>query len=204
MKLNNNKHGFTLMEVLVALGLLSVISSGSMWMLTTSLRSQSTVWDQLDAQGDGRKSIQKIVDDVRRAEYSSIGAYPIEIATTNTLIFYANVDADGFRERVHYWLVGRTLKRGIIKPSGNPLQYSAQNETTQDIAHDVANTSTTLPLFLYYSSSFAGTGTPLAQPVSTTAITLIKTQLEIEKNPDKSPVPVRIEGSASIRSLKVE
>ena len=118
-----SRSGFSLVEMLIAIGVLMIVSLGVGWMFISSLRASRTIGDQLDAQHDSRRAIESIVNEVRRAEYSSIGAYPIATAATNTLTVYSNVDADGYRERLRYFLDGTVLKKGVTKTSVSPLQY---------------------------------------------------------------------------------
>lgn len=196
----HDTNGFTVLELLIAMGIFSLLTLGVSWILISSLRTNRIVFDQLSAQGDGRKALQHIVNDIRRAEASSTGGFPLETVTTSTIIFYANIDEDGYRERVRFWLSDRTLKKGIVKPAGSPLVYNTANESIVDIGHDIVNTST--PVFSYYDENFIGTGVPLTQPVTSTDVHVVRVQLQIEKDPNKTPVPLLVESTAHIRSLK--
>jgi len=153
-------------------------------------------------QNDGRRVVQNVVDFARKAEESSIGSYPIAKADNYELAFYANVDDDSNREKVRFWLDGTTLKRGIINPSGNPLQYVSSTEVVVQLAHDVVNISKSTALFYYYDANYTGTGSALSQPVSIPDIRVIRIQLELEKDPNKTPVPLRIESVVNVRNLK--
>ena len=143
-----SRSGFSLVEMLIAIGVLMIVSLGVGWMFISSLRASRTIGDQLDAQHDSRRAIESIVNEVRRAEYSSIGAYPIATAATNTLTVYSNVDADGYRERLRYFLDGTVLKKGVTKPSGSPLQYVSSSEAVSELAQDVVNAIVGAPVFL--------------------------------------------------------
>ncbi len=90
-----------------------------------------------------------------------------------------------------------------MKPGGNPLSYSGA-ETVVVLAYNMTNQSLNLPVFLYYDQNFSGTEAALVQPVSVTAIRLVKIQLELEKNPTASPVPLHAETTVLIRNLKTE
>jgi prepilin-type N-terminal cleavage/methylation domain-containing protein len=203
VKHRNFNKGFTLIELLAAVGIFLVIGGAGYTFFITALRSQTTVWDSVAAQSDAKRAIQQVVRDVRRADTSSIGAYSINTTNTSTLIIYANVDNDGLVERVRYWLDGRIFKKGIIKPTGNPLEYLPQNELVTEMVHDVINFSERKEVFLYFDGNYTGTGTstPLAQPVTATNVRLIKVQLDIEKSPDRSPQPIRVESMSRVRNL---
>lgn len=201
MKFSRLSHqGLSLIEIVVWIGIFSILGTLVTSLFLTSFRSHRVVWDQLNAQNDGRRTVAQFITDVRKAEESSLGAYPIALASSTELIFYANVDSDSLRERVHYWLDNNIIYRGIIHPSGNPLSYE-QQEQTEIIARDIVNTPQE-PLFSYYNESFAGTSTPMQAPFAVSDIRIIKIQLEMERDPDQSPVPFHIEGLAHIRNVK--
>ncbi|PIT86539.1 MAG: hypothetical protein COU33_02555 [Candidatus Magasanikbacteria bacterium CG10_big_fil_rev_8_21_14_0_10_43_6] len=197
-----NRRAFTLVELLISIGIFSLLSMAIAWLLITSLRSNEIIWRQLSTQNDARQVLQEVVDNLRRAEQSDIGSYPIEAASSSGIIFYANIDEDGNRERIRFWLDGTTIKRGIIHPTGEPLTYPVGNESIVEIAHASINTVQGTPLFSYYDTAYTGTEVPLADPLTITDIRVVRVQLELEKNPGQSPVPFHAESVVQIRNLK--
>ncbi|KKT04053.1 MAG: hypothetical protein UV82_C0012G0038 [Candidatus Magasanikbacteria bacterium GW2011_GWD2_43_18] len=195
------KKGFTLMEVMVALGMFALISVAVGWILIHSVRSTNIIWEQLATQNDGRAAVQQFVDDVRRAETSSIGSYPIAAASSTAFVFYANVDDDIGREKVRFWIDGTDLKKGVINPSGNPLNYNGE-EFVITIAESVVNITKNISLFEYYNETYPVTSTPLIVPDDLTDIRVVRMQLELEKDPTATPVPLHVEAVVSIRNLK--
>ncbi|HBU06567.1 MAG TPA: hypothetical protein DEB09_00615 [Candidatus Magasanikbacteria bacterium] len=193
--------GFTLLEVLVAMGIFILVAMSASWFIIHGFRYNAIIWEQLDKQNEGRKVLQQVVDTVRKAEESSLGSYPLVTSTNYQLSVYANIDDDSYREKVRFWLDGTTLKRGIIKPSGSPLNYSG-TEQIVELAHDVVNISKNSPLFLYYDESYSGSENALVQPVEITNIRVIRVQLELEKDPTATPVPLHVEGVVNVRNLK--
>jgi len=195
------KKGFTLMEAMVAIGMFAIISLAVAWILIRSVRSTNIIWEQLATQNDGRAAVQQFVDDVRRAETSSIGSYPISDASSTSFIFYANVDDDSGREKVRFWIDGTDLKNGVIQSSGNPLKSDGE-ESVVTIAESVVNIAKGIPLFEYYDSTYPVTSTPLTVPDDLTDIRVIRMQLELEKDPTATPVPLHVEAVVNIRNLK--
>lgn len=191
-----------MLEAVVALGIFALIITSVSYLIIDGLRYNGIIWNQLQGQTDVRKVLQEVVNNVRRAEQSSTGAYSIENAGQNDLRFYANIDTDGYKEKVHFWLDGTNLKKGVTKPSGTPLTYNPANEQAGIIARDVANIANNQPIFKYYNESYIGSGDPLAQPVTATDVHVIRVYLEIDKDPGKSPVIVRGESVAQVRNLK--
>jgi prepilin-type N-terminal cleavage/methylation domain-containing protein len=199
-----NKKGFTLIEVLVAMGIFALIIGTVVWIFIYSLRYNAVLWEQLKTQTDGRRVLQEVVDDARRAEQSSIGSFAIVTADEYELSFYANIDNDSLREKIRFWIDDGdiTLKKGVIKPTGNPLEYVSGNETVVEIAHDVVNRNKSIPLFLYYDEKSYPTSNALLQPVALTDVSTVKVQLELEEDPNETPIPLHVESTVHIRSLK--
>lgn len=192
--------GLTLVEVLVSIGIFTLIIGAMTTIFLSSLKSNKIVWEQLETQNEGRFVTQTIARELREAAVSSIGGYPLAEASSTEIIFYANIDDDVYRERVRYFLTGTTLRKGVIKPSGSPLVYSSASEVFTDMAHDVANGAD--PIFSYYDENFTGSENPLAQPVNVTSVRSVRIALEMEEDPHASPVPFHIETKVEIRNLK--
>lgn len=198
-KLKHNNQGVTLVEVLVSIGIFAFLVVGISSLFLTSWKYNKIVWEQLKTQNEGRKVTRDITNELRVASLSSIGAYPIESASSTEIIFYSNIDSDSLKERVRYFLSGRTLKKGVIKPTGSPMVYSSNNETITEIAHDLV---TSTILLSYYDSDFSGAQTKLSSPVDVTQIRVVGISLTLEEDPNASPVPFYIESKVMLRNLK--
>lgn len=196
-----SKKGFTMLELLVALGIFSLIIVSVAWLVIHGFRYNAIIWEQLKTQSDGRRVLRETVDVVRKAEQSSIGSYPVANAGAYDLTVYSNVDSDSYREKVRFWLDGTTFKRNTVKPSGSPPSYSGAGQTVE-IAHDVVNISKGEAVFSYFDENYTGVEAPMIQPVDTTKIRIIRVRLELEKDPTETPKPLRVESAAQIRNLK--
>lgn len=189
------------METVVVLGIFSIISIAASWLLIHSNRDTVIIWEQLATQAEGRKALEQVTDDVRRAEVSSVGSFPLVSTEEYSLVFYANIDNDLLRERIHYWIDDTILKKGVLKPSGEPLSYTGVEDVVE-IAHSVVNIQKSVPVFLYFDESYSGDGAALEQPVGATDVHVIKVQLELEKDPTDTPVPLHVESTVQVRNLK--
>lgn len=200
--------GFTMVEAVVGIAIFTLLLFGIAALLINGLRSNAVLWEQLATQSDGRKVLREVVDVVRRVESSSVGSYAVETALTDELTVYANVDADTYRERVRFWLddTVNILYKGVIKPSGNPLTYSSGNEVVTVLARDVVNGDQGQPVFTYFDESYTGnpTSTPLSHPFGVTEVRVVRVQLELEEDPNATPVPLHVESTVHIRNLKQE
>jgi len=199
----NDRRGVSLLEMMVAMGIFLLVLGGLTSILLFSFSSRNIIWEQLITQNEGRLVVQVFVNELRSANQSSVGAYTIEKAESNQLIFFSNIDSDSYRERIRYFLSGSYFKKGVTKPAGNPLTYDTSTEAITTIAHDVANSSST-PIFTYYSQTYISSvsSTPLPSPVTTTLIRVVGVQLILEEDPRFSPVPLTIQAKAEIRNLK--
>lgn len=197
-----NKRGFTLLELLVTMGIFSLIIMSVSSIMVDAFKNNRIIWKQLERQNEGRKVLQQVVDTVRRAEQSSIGAYPIEYAGAQELRFYANMDTDGYIEKVRFFLASTTLKIGTIKPTGSPLTYNSASEKVVELAHNVTNIARGFSTFTYYNQNYTGAEAALAQPVIASDVRMVKIFLELEDDPSKTPVALSVESMVGIRNLK--
>jgi len=203
-KINTHIHstykGFSLVEILVAVAILSVIIlvvgafQRDVFFLGSVLRGSAAT-----AQ-DARAIIRTMTRELREAAPSSNGSYVIESAATSSIVFYSNVDTDSARERVRYFIVGNELRKGVIQPTGNPITYPANTETFTILASTMA--PTTSPAFRYYDSTYAGTSTPMTYPIDTARIRLVRFDLVLDVDANRSPVPRVYTTQVSIRNLK--
>lgn len=193
-----NNRGFTLLEVVVVLGISLLLAGGITELLLVSLRGRDVAWGRLSIQNTGRKTVQNFVNEIRAVSYSSIGAYPIEKATATEIVFYTNLDSDSWRERVRYYFDGTSLKKGVTKPSVSPVSYDISKETISIVAENIQIDQSA---FYYYDSSYSGNGeTALAWPVSIPQIKVVRIVLVIADS-QGNVVPLEITAHATIRNL---
>ena len=188
------------MEVLLGIGIGCIVIFGITALYLSSWRAQGTISQSLSAQQEGRHFLQDFVSEVRAAEQSSTGAYSLEVTAAQQLVFYSDIDGDGNRERVRYFLTGTTLQKGVLKPTGTPPVYVAGNEKITDVVHYVTNGAT--PIFTYYDQSYIGSGSPLADPVNVTQVRMVGLELNLQPSNSGASAPVVIETKTQIRNLK--
>lgn len=201
LKLKVSK-GFTLIEVVVSVGLFSLIAVGIVVLVSQILGQTNQQSGYLADSDQARKLGFKIMQELRNSVPSNTGGYALESAGAQEIIFYSNVDGGVDIERVRYFLQNGKLMRGEVKPTGNPLTYNLANETTQVVENNIANGNN--PIFYYYDGNYAGTtDTYLSQPVNVSLVTLVKMNLQIfHKATANSTAYYTVTASASIRNLK--
>ncbi|MBI2410454.1 MAG: prepilin-type N-terminal cleavage/methylation domain-containing protein [Candidatus Kerfeldbacteria bacterium] len=197
-----NKDGFTIIEMMVVTAIIAMLSVMAAHFLVTGLNIQRFVSEQNDAIAESRKALKTMVSELRETVPADTGAYPIEDATEQEIIFYSDVDKDNETERVRYFLEGTNIQRGIIEPSGDPLEYLPENETVTTISHYIQNGSD--PVFTYYNQNYpADTSTnPLAEPTNISEIRLVEIRVLTNVDPNRVPDTRELEAMVMLRNLK--
>lgn len=95
---------FTLIEILVAIGIFLIILVAVTGSIVTIYRANAYTWQQAVAIDDARRGILLMVKEVREAIGADDGSYLIEEAGDKQLIFYSDIDNDNKVERVRYFL----------------------------------------------------------------------------------------------------
>ena len=195
-----NKAAFTLIEVVVTIGLFSLILVTMFAFVVNGFKSFRDLNARTSTLAVARQALERTIREMREATQSDLGAYTLNLTAANELIFYANVDAQTDIERVRYHINGTDLIRGIIKPSGVPLAYEADQETNTTIARNVHNGAT--PLFSYFDENYTGSGSALTQPVVPATVRFIKITIIIDDDVNAPPNPVTVTSGATFRNLK--
>jgi len=196
-----NNFGFTLVEMIVVTGIISLISVGIAIYVYQGFKLWNVTQDQITAQNNARAALKDIVGEIREMILSDNGSYPIEQANDFSIVFYANVDNDVKREKVKYELIDDVLYRWIVESNDDqPPQYPAftQDDRTE-VARNIINTDY---LFRYYDVSYNGETDPLSDPFDLNQISLVQIKFELDYDPERIPVPLEIETNVSLRNLK--
>jgi prepilin-type N-terminal cleavage/methylation domain-containing protein len=192
--------GFTLPEILVSVFILSLVVLAATTFERDVFSVNYALQGSLNAQLDARHVVKVMVTELRKAEPSASGAYPIASASSTSVTFYSDINADGVREKVRYFISGGDLKKGVVTPSGTPPAYTGTEKVSTIISGFVS--SSTLPLFQYYPSTYTGTTSPLSSPIDIPSVRLVKIAVIIDQDPNKSPVPLVVTSQVSLRNLK--
>jgi len=88
-----------------------------------------------------------------------------------------------------------TLKKGVIEPTGYPIQYPQDQEKISILSRYIRNQ---LPIFRY----FDGNGQELSVPARLEETKLMRVYLVINVNPNRPPQDFELESNVQIRNLK--
>ncbi|MDD5528028.1 MAG: type II secretion system protein [Patescibacteria group bacterium] len=199
--LNKSNAGYTLVETMVVMFIFLILLDGIWLFYNNSVNTNNILTGNLNAQQETRKAFTSMLADIRSALPASNGAYAIDAASSTGFIYYSDIDNDGLKEKIRYFLSNKILKAGITKPVGNPSVYNSADEKITGLIHDVINFPSQ-PIFSYFDENYNGAGAPLPAPVNITAIRLIKIDIFIDHDPLKPPAALEFTTQVSIRNLK--
>ncbi len=193
--------GFTLAELLISIAIIGLFTVTATTFQKDIFALNTVLQGNLNAQLDARHLVKVIVTELRKAGPSALGAYPVAIASSTGITFYSDVTNDGVRDKVRYFVSGNTVRRGVISPTGSPFTYVDANEKLTTIISGFVSSSTA-PLFQYFTSSYAGTSSAMTIPIDIPSLRLVKVTVIIDKDPIRAPSIIVVTSQVSLRNLK--
>ena len=188
--------GFTLIETLVTIAITAVVTVALGGLIQYFYKTNAYVLEQTQAPESARRSIESAMADLREASYGADGSYPLAVAATSSVTFYANIDNDAAIEKARYYLSGATLYRGTTKAAGNPPSYAGQPEVATLVVNNIRNGTTTL--FYYFDSA----GNQLSVPVNISSVASVQARVMTDVNPNRAPEIFMLTGNATLRNLR--
>jgi len=155
---------------------------------------------RLYAEQEARTSLKNLIAELRSAEQSNVGDYPIILATSSAITFFSDFDGDGLQERIRYYLDGRTLRKAVLKPTESPYVYLEANEVKSYEINDVITPGG--QIFTYFDRAYTGTSSAMTFPVNVANIRLIRVNITVDANPTRAPEPITFVSQVMIRNLK--
>ncbi len=212
----NDKEGFTLIEMLIAMSILVIMVGAVITLFIILYREQAMDIVRIERINIASRAIKKISPEIRKMNRGENGSYPIKLGKEHILIFYADVDNDGETERVIYYLSGTDLARILTEPTGDPVGYEAIPDPLPNpsdhpetiVARDVRNG--TKPVFKYYdkdhntgddTSGFLEGG-ETEEGVNVTMIRVVEINLDINPENNYLTNPFNIKTKIHPRNLK--
>jgi prepilin-type N-terminal cleavage/methylation domain-containing protein len=197
------KKGFTLVETLVVIFIFSIIMIGTTLLLRNILKNSKQQTLALDVVDQARIVIFNFTNELRNATAGNDGSYPLNQTGDSQIILYTMYGsaANTKVNRLRYYVSGTTLYKGVIVPSGNPLTYNISSEVSTAIISNLANAST--PVFRYYDGNYAGTSTPLTQPINVNTVKFVAINLILPtQDARESTTTFTITAGGTIRNIK--
>jgi type II secretory pathway pseudopilin PulG len=192
-------HGFTLLELVIVLGITVIIFGALSVVISTSFRS---IWSGSgrDAAADRAAQVMDLmVRTIRQSQSSPTGAYPIVNATNNSLTIFASTGASNVVEQIRFFINGTNLQRGVIQPVGDPPTYPTAQENITTLLTNIENAAQ--PLFEYFNNQYDGSQSPM-DPITISDISVVRITAIFDSDPAKPPRATTIRGAAQLRNLK--
>lgn len=188
--------GTTLMEIVVTVAVVGIVGASIATFQADTFKLGGTVENSLMAADQARRLMRPMADEIRAMQISDAGAYPMEQADANEIIFFSDIDNDDSSELVRYYVEEGTLKKGVIQPSGNPAVYTG-DETVTELVENITSETT----FYYYDSTYDGSSDPLVAPADPSEVRLIKVEFTIESDPNRAPIPLTVTTQIALRNI---
>lgn len=204
--MNNKKNlGMSMVEIVIATSITSIIVMIAVNFMITSSRFQSMVVDQSAAASTAERSLKYTTAILREANDGDNGDYAFITVDPYNISFYSDVDKDEYSELVEIYLEGTTLYSKITEPTTPPVKYLPANSKTKVLATNVVNTTVySNPVFTYYNGDYPAdtVNNPLAEPIDLSAISLVQIHLDINVHPNQLPDTTTVETFIQVRNLK--
>jgi type II secretory pathway pseudopilin PulG len=190
------ERGITMIETLVWIAVFISAMLATVSALLYFYRTNAYAIEQASATASAQRGLEQVIRTIREGAYSSQGAFPIVSIAENDFVLYADIDNDFQIERVHYYIVGTDLMRGVLEATGNPPDYTG-SETVTKMAEYVRNVAQGVTTFRYYDEL----GTEITNYANWTAVRFVKVTLAVNVNVATLPNQLTLNSSAAIRNL---
>ncbi len=193
--------GYTLAEMLTALFIFLVLLSGVSVLISAIYGASKQQSASLSNQFQATEALSNFTSELRNAATGNDGSFSLNQAGDNQIIFYTSLyGTNGAVPRIRYYRSGNTIYKGIVIPTGTPLTYNLGAEVVTPVETNIANGTT--PVFTYYDGNYAGTSTPLVQPVNLNAVRYVQANFIILREPGVSTSTYAVTAGVTIRNLK--
>ncbi|MFA6601289.1 MAG: hypothetical protein WCT02_00275 [Candidatus Paceibacterota bacterium] len=200
-KLPSITGGMTLVEVLIAISTFVIVVVAVASFQANIFKYKTSVSGSYQTAQNAQVILKTALTEIREAGPGANGAYALINAGSTTLSFFSDANNDGLIEKITYTLMGTTLYRATINPTGNPVVYNLASQATTTLLERVVN-GITLPVFQYFDTNYSGTTSPMVYPISNNKVRLVKINVKIDLDPLNAPAPIIYSVQGSIRNLK--
>ncbi len=190
----------TLVELIVAIGILSVVMSGMTFFLSKILRAHAFIYQSNQSSFTASRGLEEVVDLVRNARTGADGSFPISQATSTEFSFFADPDQDGRIERIHIFYdqasSPKAIRYGITEPTtSTPPVYPSGDQAIYTVANFVVN-GVSDPVFTYFNRSNAA----LSSSPTVSDVRMVQLSILVNANQYASST-VEISSFVSLRNL---
>lgn len=160
--------------------------------MVQGLKSTAFNEEQEEAINQARKAAEIIGEEIRGANNSDNGSYPLALANDHEIIFYSDADDDDSMEKIRYYIYNGTIIMREKIVSGPSRDY-LQTPSAREVARYLNNQSE--PLFIYYGRN--GLETDIINEIR-----MIGINIKINVTPWRSPNDYYVATDINLRNLK--
>jgi type II secretory pathway pseudopilin PulG len=196
------QRGFTILEFIVSFGIVAIILLAAIQLQNYIALQQDYTLNSYLTVETADATVTTLSRELRGARNAEDGAYALQVAGDQEIVFYSDYDNDDRIEKIHYFLDGAELKKGIIEPTDYPISYPQGNENIFVLSSDIRNGSA--PVFSYYNGDWPTDTLNNPLPVQNRLASTRTIKIELIVNTNQIEIENDYETSSfvSIRSLK--
>jgi len=200
--ITNKQHGFTLLEVIMAMFLFSIITAFVALFSVYYFQNYSFSYEEQQQVGYAQGALTQMMREIRKAQNSDDGSWPLVLTNDNEFTFFADVTGDGRADKVHYFLSGTDLKRGVIQPTAVPVSYPAGNEVVATLVSNMNASASAI--FQYYNGDWPAdtVNNPLIASQRILNTRFVKATININVKANFGAQPFSLSSGVTIRSMK--
>ena len=194
--------GFTLIEILIALVILSTVGAGLLSLQFILGQNQVIVFKNYLSADEANTAVSMFIKEVRTAREGDNAAYVFDTIEDQEIVFYSDIDFDGETEKIRYTLNGSLLEKGTIEPVGYPATYPEDQEKIRTLTEIIRNGST--PVFYYYNEDWPedDINNPLILGQRLAQTKTVRIYLSLNPNQDEGDANFILDSYVQIRMLK--
>lgn len=196
-KKTNRLKGFTLVEVMVAVAIFSVLMFVVTGLLLSIIQNPKLQLSAMSNIDQARSVASKFTNEIRAAAY---GTYPLTEANDSEITFFSPIGAaTGNINRIRYYTQNNVLYKGVIVPING-----AYNPASEVLTPVLIVQNASVPLFYYYNGDYnaSGTGTALLNPVNVNDVKFVEINLIVQNPENTGNSTFNLKSGAAIRILK--
>jgi prepilin-type N-terminal cleavage/methylation domain-containing protein len=207
--------GFTLIELLVVMLVAGIIAAGMLSLYLGVTRSFADTGNRIVNQDDARTAVNQMTRYLRAASSSAANltsvSDAIALASPQEVVFYADINGNGYPDKVRYYLTGNTLKMATVAPntSTSPPTYPAYTTDGIVVMNGIQNGATAIFTYYQMNPNYATNPVPsndnlvvMTNPTSASdlaKILAVGVTLYVNEAPKLSKGNVKLESLAQIR-----
>lgn len=194
------RHGMTIVEMVVAIGIMSVLMLGTTLVLVTIWRTQGYAVRTGVASQKASQAVNRVTDMLRNARQGDDGTFPVVAVGSTAVTFYGDADGDADTELIRIYRDAGSIVQGVTEPSATvPVTYPTASETLSTVMTGVLDAPDGVAFLTYYDDANALLTNPAASQVRMVRIAFA---IGVEGADGTGLQSVPITSFASLRNLR--